>query len=155
MSQVPRDTYAGFVNYTSPFLHAVTLSGLSPRTQYYYKVGDVDAGVTSDVFSFTTMPNTGPDVPVTFSIIGDLGQTDDSHTTSQHVLSDAASAFIFHVGDMSYSDCDGDRWDTYFNLMEPLSTLTPWMVTPGCVDTQVEQVALFPPFTCVPVILSL
>lgn len=35
--------------------HHVVLSGLSPDTKYYYKVGDAAAGV-SPVLSFTTAP---------------------------------------------------------------------------------------------------
>nr|AAB30184.1 Fe(III)-Zn(II) purple acid phosphatase, KBPase {glycopeptide T4} [Phaseolus vulgaris=red kidney beans, mature seeds, Peptide Partial, 41 aa] [Phaseolus vulgaris] len=35
-------------------------------------------------FSFITPPQTGLDVPYTFGLIGDLGQSFDSNTTLSH-----------------------------------------------------------------------
>ena len=37
-------------------------------TTYFYKIGDADV---SREFSFTTPPESGPDVPYTFGLIGD------------------------------------------------------------------------------------
>ena len=41
------------LNYTSPILHTVVLTGLPPSTKYYYQVGD---GTTySPTFNFTSL----------------------------------------------------------------------------------------------------
>ena len=42
------------------------------------------------------------------------------------------SFFYFNVlGDLSYSDCVGRLWDSYGEMIEPLSSQIPWMVSPG------------------------
>ena len=45
------------LNYTSPVLHNVRLTGLTPNTQYFYQAGD---GTNfSPVFNFTSMQTAG------------------------------------------------------------------------------------------------
>ena len=45
------------INYTSPVLHNVRLTGLTPNTQYFYQAGD---GTNfSPVFNFTSMQTAG------------------------------------------------------------------------------------------------
>jgi Calcineurin-like phosphoesterase len=40
--------------------------------------------------------------------------------------------FYFNVlGDLSYGDCVGRLWDSYGEMIEPLSSQIPWMVSPG------------------------
>ena len=41
--------------------------------------------------------------------------------------------FLLHniLGDLSNSDCDGRLWDSYGEMIEPLSSQIPWMVSPG------------------------
>ena len=46
-------------------------------------------------------------------------------------MNDTDAAFILHAGDMSYADCDGERWSTYFDLIEPLAKTKSWMVAAG------------------------
>lgn len=88
--------------YTSPYLYHTTLEGLNPSTTYFYTVGDATSGV-SDVFNFTSHPGVGPNIPHTFAIMGDPGQTANSASTFNHILaSNAESAVI--VGDLSYAD---------------------------------------------------
>ena len=35
------------------------------------------------------------------------------------------------LGDLSYGDCVGRLWDSYGEMIEPLSSQIPWMVSPG------------------------
>jgi Calcineurin-like phosphoesterase len=35
------------------------------------------------------------------------------------------------LGDLSYGDCVGRLWDSYGEMIEPLSSQIPWMVCPG------------------------
>ena len=57
-SQIYNTTVAGnggatALNYTSPVLHTVVLSGLQPGAQYFYQVGD---GTTySGTYNFTAL----------------------------------------------------------------------------------------------------
>ncbi|CAN0264605.1 unnamed protein product, partial [Discosporangium mesarthrocarpum] len=62
---------------TSGFLHTATLRGLAPSTRYYYACGSKGTGL-STTRSFKTPPEVGPNHPLTLSILGDLGQTEDS-----------------------------------------------------------------------------
>ncbi|MCO5568475.1 hypothetical protein L7F22_022174 [Adiantum nelumboides] len=75
-------TYTAY-NYTSGFIHHCTLDDLEYNTTYYYKLGE---GNATREFSFTTPPECGPDIPYTFGLIGDLGQTADSNATVEHYL---------------------------------------------------------------------
>ncbi|TQD80716.1 hypothetical protein C1H46_033742 [Malus baccata] len=51
------------------------------NTKYYCKVG---IGQSERQFWFVTPPEVGPDVPYTFGLMGDLGQTFDSNMTLAH-----------------------------------------------------------------------
>ena len=50
---VPGNGGATALNYTSPLLHTVVLSGLTPNTKYYYRVGD--GSVYSGIYNFTSL----------------------------------------------------------------------------------------------------
>ncbi|CAM6012210.1 unnamed protein product [Sphagnum balticum] len=59
-----------FYNYTSGFIHRVTLNSLQYNTKYYYKIGEV----TVREFWFLTPPEIGLDVAYTFGLIGKLSR---------------------------------------------------------------------------------
>lgn len=118
---IPKDTYNGFQNYTSEYMHHVTITGLEPNTTYYYSCGDLTDGTMSGTFSFVTLPLEGSPAPITFSVVGDLGQTTDSVQTVNHMMEEVDTVAILHAGDMSYADCDGSRWSSYLNLVQPLA----------------------------------
>ena len=40
--------------------------------------------------------------------------------------------YLFTLGDLSYADCNPQRWDSYGVLVEPLSRERPWMVSKMC-----------------------
>jgi hypothetical protein len=104
--------------YTSGEVHIVELSNLTPGTDYSFTVaGD------SETFRFSTGPAVGPDAKISFGIIGDLGQTENStHTVAK--MSDAIKAGqvdqILLAGDLSYADGYAPRWDTYARIFEYL-----------------------------------
>jgi hypothetical protein len=71
--------------YTSPLLHHVWVSGLSPATTYYYQVGDASAW--SAEFSFTSSPGVGPTFfPYTIGFVADIGENSDANSTVTHVV---------------------------------------------------------------------
>lgn len=120
---VPKEAHA-FVDYTSPMLHHVVLRDLKPSSTYFYRAG------TAPVGSFRTPPAPGDALPLKMFLVGDLGQTLDSKSTMTHMLEEQADVLL-HAGDMSYADCDSKRWDSYFDMIEPLSKAIPWMVAAG------------------------
>lgn len=41
-------------------------------------------------------------------------------------------------GDLSYGDCVGRLWDSYGEMIAPVSSQLPWMVSPG--NHEIEQI---------------
>ncbi|KAE9586737.1 hypothetical protein Lal_00004477 [Lupinus albus] len=122
-----------YFNYTSGYIHHCTIQNLEFDTKYYYEVG---IGNTTRQFWFKTPPPVGPDVPYTFGIIGDLGQTYNSNRTLTHYeLSRAKGQTILYVGDLSYADAyplhDNTRWDTWGRFIERIAAYQPWIWTAG------------------------
>jgi hypothetical protein len=116
-------------SYTSPYLYHVTLSGLTPGTQYYYQVGDATSG-KSALQSFKAHPGVGADIPTTVAVIGDPGQTDNSASTYAHVSASKAD-YVTIVGDLSYADSVETRWDSWGDMISNMSAVLPTMTTVG------------------------
>lgn len=77
--------YTFHLNYTSPYIHHVLLTGLQLGTPYFYRVGGPACGFSA-TFNVTTHPGVGTNVtPLRFAIIGDLGQTNNSNATLAHM----------------------------------------------------------------------
>nr|XP_029118054.1 purple acid phosphatase isoform X2 [Elaeis guineensis] len=121
-----------FYNYTSGYIHHCTLGHLKYDTKYYYAVG---IGQTMRQFWFMTPPKVGPDVPYTFGLIGDLGQSFDSNITLSHYESNPKAQTVLFVGDLSYADDhpyhDNVRWDTWGRFTERSTAYQPWIWVAG------------------------
>ncbi|KAI9127522.1 hypothetical protein K1719_000515 [Acacia pycnantha] len=122
-----------FFHYSSGFIHHCTIQDLEYNTKYYYEVG---IGITTRQFWFRTPPEGGPDVPYTFGLIGDLGQTFDSNRTLSHYeMNPRKGQALLYVGDMSYADNypnhDNVRWDTWGRFVERSVAYQPWIWTAG------------------------
>ncbi|KAJ4962856.1 hypothetical protein NE237_022795 [Protea cynaroides] len=122
-----------YYNYTSGYIHHCTIKNLKFHTKYYYEVG---IGHTVRKFWFRTPPRVGPDVPYTFGLIGDLGQTYDSNQTLTHYESNPVKGqTVLFVGDLSYADNypfhDNVRWDTWGRFVERSAAYQPWIWTAG------------------------
>jgi len=102
--------------YTSGEVHVVHLSGLKPATSYDFTVeGD------TETFTFNTGPAVGADETISFAVIGDLGQTENStHTVAKvhEAVTTGAVDMVLLAGDLSYADGYAPRWDTYGRLYE-------------------------------------
>jgi hypothetical protein len=73
------------------------------------------------VLSFTTAPETTTG-PVTFAIIGDLGQFDHSQETLEHMRDHAEGIdAVILVGDIAYTNYDHRQWDTFFDFLDDFS----------------------------------
>ncbi|KAA8537570.1 hypothetical protein F0562_027178 [Nyssa sinensis] len=145
-------TYKYF-NYTSGYIHHSSIKNLEFDTKYYYEVG---IGNTTRQFWFITPPKAGPDVPYTFGLIGDLGQTFDSNGTLTHYeLNPAKGQTLLFVGDLSYADDypfhDNNRWDTWGRFIERNAAYQPWIWTAGNheidFDPEIGESEPFKPYT--------
>eukprot|EP00164_Ancoracysta_twista_P004243 GFYU01005717.1.p1 GENE.GFYU01005717.1~~GFYU01005717.1.p1 ORF type:complete len:469 (+),score=132.08 GFYU01005717.1:90-1496(+) len=123
-------------SYTSGYQHHVKLDPLDAATVYYYQCGD-DKDGWSPVYSFETPPAVGLDVPYTFAVMGDLGQTENSRATVEHVLDNPAAKTVLLAGDLSYADGDQPRWDSWGEMVEPLFSERPLMATAGNHEVEV------------------
>ncbi|XP_077237977.1 purple acid phosphatase 26 isoform X2 [Tasmannia lanceolata] len=120
-----------FYDYKSGYIHHCLVDNLEYDTKYNYKIG---MGDSAREFWFQTPPKIDPDVPYTFGIIGDLGQTFNSLSTLEHYLQSGGQSVLF-VGDLSYSDRyeheNGLRWDTWGRFLERSAAYQPWIWTAG------------------------
>ncbi|KAK8522140.1 hypothetical protein V6N13_115115 [Hibiscus sabdariffa] len=126
------DTYK-FYNYTSGYIHHCTIRNLEYNTKYYYEVG---LDHTRRKFWFTTPPAVGPNIPYTFGLIGDLGQSFDSNSTLTHYEQNPQKGqTVLFVGDLSYADNypnhDNVRWDSWGRFVERSVAYQPWIWTAG------------------------
>ena len=127
----------GSKNYTNPYcfytsgeIHTVELTGLKPATSYTYSVGSA----TSKQFSFKTPPAVGRKEALKLLVVGDLGQTENSSSTMdnmQKLLNAGHVDMVLFAGDLSYSDGNGHRWDSYGRLGEKLWAAVPTAHTGG------------------------
>ncbi|CAE6015266.1 unnamed protein product [Arabidopsis arenosa] len=122
-----------FFNYTSGYIHHCLIDNLEFDTKYYYEIG---SGKWSRRFWFFSPPKPGPDVPYTFGLIGDLGQTYASNSTLSHYeMNPGKGQAVLFVGDLSYADeypnHDNNRWDTWGRFVERSVAYQPWIWTAG------------------------
>ncbi|CAA7035759.1 unnamed protein product [Microthlaspi erraticum] len=121
-----------FYDYASGFLHHANVKGLEYNTTYIYEVG---AHPSVRQFNFTTPPAVGPDVPYTFGIIGDLGQTYASNETLYHYMANPKGQAVLFAGDLSYADDhpnhDQRKWDSWGRFMEPCAAYQPFIYAAG------------------------
>ncbi|CDY71707.1 BnaCnng74060D, partial [Brassica napus] len=121
-----------YYDYASGFLHHATIKKLEYSTKYFYELG---TGRSTRRFSFTTPPKAGPDVPYTFGVIGDLGQTYASNQTLYNYMSNPKGQAVLFVGDLSYADDhpnhDQRKWDSYGRFVEPSAAYQPWIWAAG------------------------
>ncbi|KAI3519197.1 hypothetical protein L1887_08224 [Cichorium endivia] len=140
-----------YYNYSSGYIHHATINKLKYNTKYMYELGK---GNSTRKFWFTTPPEIGPDVPYTFGIIGDLGQTQASNQTLEHYLASRKGQTVLYVGDFSYADVhpyhDNEKWDTFGRFVEKSNAYEPWIYIAGNheldVAPEIDEYSLFKPY---------
>lgn len=123
--------------YTSDTIFHASLDSLSSSTTYHYYIGSTEEDCNE--FSFTTAPAVGDRKEFVFGIVADLGQTSDSAKTVDQLDKDLEVQVILQAGDMSYADCEQERWDTWGRMVEPLAARVPWMVGVGNHEIEFED----------------
>lgn len=87
---------------------------------YYYSVGSETLGF-SEPKTFKSHPGVGVE-DVIFYIFGDIGQTDNSQSTLDELVSyesdlTGRSGGIISMGDLSYANGNQPDWDTFGNFV--------------------------------------
>ncbi|XP_021755779.1 purple acid phosphatase 18-like [Chenopodium quinoa] len=115
-------TSYSYMLYKSGKIHYTVIGPLNPDTAYFYRCGG-----EGPEFQLKTPP---AQLPITFAIAGDLGQTGWTKSTLDHI---DLCKYDMHLlpGDLSYANYMQHRWDTFGELVQPLASRRPWMVTEG------------------------
>ncbi len=114
--------------WNSKYITHVQINNLNPDTRYNYKIIGTEYSnyfVTGPALGSTNKPK------IKIGVIGDIGQTEDTEQTIKHLAHNPGINLILHAGDLSYADCNQDLWDTYGQMIEPVSSRIPWAVGPG------------------------
>lgn len=111
-----------YLLYRSGNIHHTVIGPLQPTTVYFYRCGG-----RGPEFQLKTPPSR---LPITFAVAGDLGQSGWTKSTLDHI---EQCNYDVHLlpGDLSYADYLQHRWDTFGELVQPLASARPWMVTEG------------------------
>lgn len=125
-------TSYSYLFYSSGKIHHVVIGPLEDLTVYYYRCGG-----EGPEFQLRTPP---AQFPVTFAVAGDMGQSGWTKSTLGHI---DQCKYDVHLlpGDLSYADYLQHRWDTFGELVQPLASARPWMVTEG--NHEEESIPLF------------
>ncbi|KAL2502850.1 putative purple acid phosphatase 20 [Forsythia ovata] len=128
-----------YLEYNSGEIHDVVIGPLHPDTVYYYICGTN----YSPEFTFKTPP---PRFPIKFAISGDLGQTEWTNSTLQHIEKSNYDIFLL-PGDLSYANMYQPWWDTFGQMVQPVASKRPWMVTQGNHEIEIIPGVHKEPFT--------
>ena len=138
--------------YRSDWIYHIRLPNLEAgMKKYWYRItvnpGQVEPerprrlGVVrseTSVYVFSTPPL--PHSPTSLALVGDLGQTENSTKTMMHIwgatqetryLSSVPVSQLLIAGDLSYADSEPNRWDSWWDLIQPLSRSTTMHVAAG------------------------
>ncbi|KAM1184372.1 hypothetical protein ACFX2I_013765 [Malus domestica] len=129
-------SYTHGIIYTSGDIQDVVIGSLKPNTQYYCRCG---SSHSDPEFSFKTPPAA---FPITFAVVGDLGQTEWTSSTLQHIAK-TNHDMLLPPRDLSYADLRQSKWNSFGPLVQPLASQRPWMVTQG--NHEVEKIPIFHP----------
>lgn len=118
------------------YIHRFTakLSGLTPATTYYYRVGSPEKG-WSEVASFKTQATS----PEAFSFIwfGDTHKSPDWGNMARQTLTRHPEvSFYSIIGDLVSTGLNRDEWDEFFHHSGSIFSQKPLMPIPGNHDSQ-------------------
>jgi hypothetical protein len=123
----------GLVNQeTTPSIeHVITLSNLSPGTQYHYQIQSqhLDNTAASKIHAFRTMRETGP---VRFAVLSDSGTGSKVQFDISHQIRKWSPDLVLHAGDVVYPDFTEGRADLRcFSVYGPDMAERPYFFAAG------------------------
>ncbi len=99
--------------------HRVKISGLSPRTKYYYNIGSTTAtlGEPDSLMYFTTAPDTNTSQPIRLWAIGDFGHGNEAEAQvrdsyERFAEREGPADLWMWLGDNVYQDGTEEEYDT-------------------------------------------
>eukprot|EP01100_Stratorugosa_tubuloviscum_P007167 TRINITY_DN2_c0_g2_i1.p1 TRINITY_DN2_c0_g2~~TRINITY_DN2_c0_g2_i1.p1 ORF type:complete len:437 (-),score=195.07 TRINITY_DN2_c0_g2_i1:95-1405(-) len=137
-----------FTQYYKSYHHNAVLPNLKPLTKYYYICGDATTKTWSTENYFISAPLATTHIPFTVAVYGDMGTTNSEDTI--RTLKDEVNQadWHYHVGDISYADDHAqftyeDIWNQYQTLIEPFTSVRPYMTCPGNHEATCHSIGTF------------
>ena len=133
------DAWAGgrqnFTPYVSMWQHHARLTGVEPGTTLVYAAYTGAGGREGAPVEVAVPPRASayggdPAQGFTLGVVGDLGQTEHSATTVEHLMR-CDHAAVLLVGDLSYADKENTRWDSWRDFVQPYFDHEPLLSLPG------------------------
>ncbi|HJW13726.1 MAG TPA: metallophosphoesterase, partial [Thermoanaerobaculia bacterium] len=117
---------------TSDTIHAVTLTGLTPGTIYFYRVVAGTDTLTAPSDYFQTAPTPSPGAEFSFAALGDLGAATTAQQDVATTLGSFAPQFAILTGDIIYEAGEAANFDPqYFRIYQPTLALIPFYTALG------------------------
>jgi hypothetical protein len=139
-------------------LHTVRLTNLVPNTQYQYRVSvSMDLGVKwSPWYRFVSPLVAGSNLPFAYIVYGDQGcpsmgwgfgavytsnlaYREIDQQLHNNELSRPIVRSIHHIGDLSYAQGASHVWDEWLNMIEPIASRVPYMISVGNHEYDYEE----------------
>lgn len=129
-------TYSVGLGGWNGFIHKARLRSLQEDSNYFYRVGDVQKGWSTER-NFKTIKSTPH--PTTIAIYGDMGVLPYGFSVTSGILRDMNKTMydaLVHLGDISYAS-DGKvieiqaLWDLFGRQIDPVSSIIPYMTVVG------------------------
>lgn len=118
------------------YFHHAFLTALSPGTRYY--AAPSQGGVVGPETTFMTGAPVGRASSVRAVVYADMDISggDGAAGTAERVGARVADAgapvdFVLHVGDLSYGEGAVGVWDSWMELIEPISSKVPYLISIG------------------------
>lgn len=123
-------------------VHKADVTGLSPGTEYIYRVGSGRDGEWSSAYTFTTA-KANPDSVAFIDVTDAQGGTPEDFAAWGRTLQQAfntfpASEFVVHTGDFTEDPDNPALWDAFFGDIRPLAAVYPLVPVVGNNDVSGE-----------------
>jgi hypothetical protein len=113
-------------------IHAVTVTGLTPETLYFYRVVAGADTLTSPSDYFQTAPIPSPTAQFTFAAFGDIGRATTAQKDIAAVLNSYAPQLAILTGDIIYDAGEPQNFDPqYFRIYQPTLARIPFYPSLG------------------------
>eukprot|EP01129_Flabellula_baltica_P011039 TRINITY_DN4752_c0_g1_i1.p1 TRINITY_DN4752_c0_g1~~TRINITY_DN4752_c0_g1_i1.p1 ORF type:complete len:486 (+),score=75.70 TRINITY_DN4752_c0_g1_i1:244-1701(+) len=115
------------------FIYCVEMTDLEFSSKYEYRVGDLTNDIWSESYVYKVRPN-GPFqmTAVTFADYDTVLDIVKEKTVIQRLAANLPEFdMVLEFGDVCYADGNPDTWDLFFNHVQPIAAVKPWMVAVG------------------------
>lgn len=114
------------------FFHHALLTGLAPFTRYYAR--PTQGAAVGAEFSFVTGKPASAATPVRALVYADMGTSGGSGAVGTAARAAALAPtvdFALHIGDISYGEGNVNTWETFMNIVAPITAVVPYHVSIG------------------------